>query len=234
METIRQHALYIILALIGGVILWVLTALHLSTGEYILPFLNKRGWLDMPFSYYAFVIVLGCALLVLQVLAITAYRQHVRWKEVRWLEKLAKNHTATMKHLVSINHSALSATAYFSDTSQFVVFNIPIVNRSIYTLTLGEVEKQFTFEGKPLPNLSRIESIPDLPQVITAKNTAYFTVNIAQQISRPIVERIQSQGGGTFGAHNISIKFFYHDYTDTPQTVNVNLDGTISFSLTPD
>lgn len=232
LEKIQKHALYIFIGLIGGLILYFLNVWQVLTGEPLLPFLNKRGWLDMPFWYYTLVIVLGCAVLVLQVSVIKAFCQFVRWKEVRWLEDLAHKQNTRIKQLVRFDRPNLSVAPHLNAISPYVIFHVYVFNGSIYSLMLEErVGQHFTFEGAPLLEQAQIYWIPNMPKIIEAKAGQYFSFYVIQQIPYSVVDLIQSKMGRTFGANNVSVRFTYHDYTGTLQQVRIDFECQITLEI---
>lgn len=76
LEKIKQHPIIAFVTTIIASLAVLLGIWEDLTGEPLIPFLKKNGWvLDMPSWYYFSVIVLGCMVLILQVLVIRAFYQ---------------------------------------------------------------------------------------------------------------------------------------------------------------
>jgi hypothetical protein len=185
-------------------------------------FIWIKGWLPaMSTSFLTFVLDLSIiSLLVWISVAILRYR-----KEVGWLEALADEDHKMMEQRIVICDESKKAVEVLHPTGPYVILQVPILNSSIYSLTLEEkVENRVTFWGEPFPSEAEILRPDNSEQPIVIKHGETYQLQIRQWITPHVVNFLQQVNDKVeFGVSRVALRFTYLDRAGIRQSVRIFL-----------
>ena len=228
-KRIAEH--YFVSAVVSTLLFFFAAYPVLFGDEPLWAVLNRKGWvLTMPSWYYSFILILGVAVVALNVVLIRTVRRGR--KEVSWLEALADEDSEQISHRIFVIEKSQSVTPFLDAINPYLILRVYFFNASVYTLTLQEeVEGRLTFNGHPLQDKAEIYRVKNPGQEITVAHGKYHQLELRQWLQSSVVDRIQQQGGSAeFGATNVSVYLTFQDRKGTSKRVRVSI-GNLPFRL---
>jgi hypothetical protein len=212
-KRVTEH--YLVSSIIG-ILLFLFAAYPVFFGdEPLWAVLTRKGWvLTMPSWYYSFVLLLGCAVVILQVVLIRAVSRH-RQKDT-WLETVATEDSRDMTHRVHWDSGSENTVPHLNASEPYVDLTITLLNSSIYTLTLTEVEGKMTFHGRPLHSTVEI-----LNTTRELKHAQYYQLQLRQWLQPNTAQIILTSDRAEFIPGYVALWFTYQDQGGTLHSVRI-------------
>ncbi len=137
-------------------------------------------------------------------------------KLTSWLEAIADEDSQDMSHRVHREGRSLDTFPHLHAPEPHINLTIVLINISVYTLTLTEVEGKMTFHDSPLQHRPEIQN-----KERELKHAGHFKLELRQGLQPSTVQQMLGEGRAEFGIGTVAVWFTYQDRFGTPQRVRI-------------
>jgi hypothetical protein len=178
----------------------------------------SKGWKGMsPYLSASLLTVSTLGTFTLLGVILQVVLKHRR--EVGWLEAIADGDHQAMSQRIHIGHITIKDPDFNSIAPSVDIEIEELLNVSVFTITLGEVEGRVHFNGTPLQ--LPIEIIIKGRDSLCLKHGGHYPFILRQHFSHDAARQMLQEKEPQFSTRNIALWFTYQDHSGNFQRARV-------------